>query len=120
MCNSRFKRVSVTIALAIFALAALQGQAQVLTLIPRQVESNATMVISADADGKPVGLVALSLKTDPLPAGVAIGKVALMLNIDNKGTDSATDYQCLPPETGDLQGGRDLQGPPEPGISHRQ
>jgi hypothetical protein len=86
MNNSEFKRLSVRVALTIFALAASRGEAQVLTLIPTQVESNKAMAISADADGRPVGLIALSLKTATLPAGVAVAKVVLVLNIENQGT----------------------------------
>ena len=86
MNNSAFKQLSLTVAFTIFALAAFRGDAQVLTLVPTQIESNATMIISADADGKPVGLIALSFKTATLPAGIEITKVALLLNIENEGT----------------------------------
>lgn len=86
MNTSGCKRLSRALALTIFALTAWRSEGQVLTFIPTQVESNATMVISADADGKPVGLIALSLKSATLPADVAVAKVALVLNIENQGT----------------------------------
>src|SRR4051794_19689482 len=86
MNNSGFKRLSPTLAVTIFAMAASLGEAEVLTLIPTQVESNQAMVISADPDGKPVGLIALSLKTATLPAEAAVANAALMLNIENRGT----------------------------------
>jgi len=113
MNTSGLKRLSVTVAFTIFALAATRGEAQVLTLLPAQIESNAEMVISADADGKPVGLIALSLKTATLPAGAAIARVALLLSIENQGTTAQQTINvylrksgtCTVPETfKDLQG----------------
>jgi hypothetical protein len=86
MNKPRFKLLSVKVAVAILALAAVRGEAQVLTLVPTKVESNVTMTISADADGKPVGLVALTFKSGTMPAGVTIAKVALVMNIEDAGT----------------------------------
>jgi hypothetical protein len=85
MNKPRFKLLLVKVAFAIFALAAVRGEAQVLTLLPTKVESNEAMTISADADGKPVGLVALTFKSDTMPAGVTIANVALVMNIQDIG-----------------------------------
>lgn len=93
-------RLRLKVALAIFALAAVRGQAQVLTLVPTKVESNATMTISADADGKPVGLVAPTLKSDTMPAGVAINRVELVMNIQDKGTGAKQTINVYVRKTG--------------------
>jgi hypothetical protein len=87
MNKPRFKLLLVKVALAIFALAAVRGEAQVLTLVPIKVESNKTMTISADRDGKPDGLVALTFKSDAMPAGVTIANVALVMNIQDRGNE---------------------------------
>ncbi len=86
MNKPRFKLLWVKVALAIVALTAVRGEAQVLTLVPIRVESNEAMTISANADGKPQGLVALTFKSDAMPAEVAIAKVELMMNIRDEGT----------------------------------
>lgn len=100
MNKPRFKLLSVKVALAIFALAAVRGEAQVLTLIPTKVESNEAMTISADADGKPLGLVAPTFKSDTMPAGVAIAKVKLVMNIQDKGTGAKQTINVYVRKTG--------------------
>jgi hypothetical protein len=86
MNKPRFKLWSVKVPLAILALAAVRSEAQVLTLVPTKVESNVTMTISANPDGKPVGLVAPTFKSDTMPAGVTLAKVELVMNIEDAGT----------------------------------